>query len=112
MLSRKAHCSRPMRTFVKDASTDMTRFGVAVGFVLVLIYLSRSAFQGQTPVLRQIMEILLDGVLVSSAGRLLIECMRRNTKERNVFSELRMAIVLGGVAMLYVAIGSLMRIII
>lgn len=88
----------------------MTRFGVAVGFVLVLIYLGRSAFQGEAPSLRQIMEILLDGVLVSNGGRLLIDGMCRNRKEMGGFSELRMAIVLGAAAMLYVAIGSLSRI--
>jgi hypothetical protein len=57
------------------------------------------------------MEILLDGALISSGGRLLIEGMSSKRREMGVFSELRMAIVLGAVAMLYVAIGSLLRLI-
>lgn len=56
------------------------------------------------------MEILLDGVLFSSGGRLLVEGMRTKKNTSCVFSELRMAIVLGAVAMLYVAVGSLTRI--
>ena len=101
----------PLRCLVRQTSSDLTRFGVAVGLILVSIYLGLALFRGRSPGLPQIMEILLDGVLISSGGRLLIEGMRSERREMGVFSELRMAIVLGAVAMLYVAIGSLLRLI-
>lgn len=82
-----------------------------VGLFLVLVYLGLELFRGQPPGLHQIMETVLDGVVIISGARLLIEGIRSKRSELGVFSELRMAIVLGAVAMLYVAIGSLLKLI-
>ena len=82
-----------------------------MGLLLVLIYLGLKLFRRDPLDLPEIIETVLDGFMIISAARLLIKGIQSKRRELGVFSELRVAIVLGAVAMLYVAIGSLLKLI-
>ena len=92
-------------------SNPTTQLGISVGCAFCLIYVGVALLHGTTPGLLQITEILIDSVLMIGGGHLFFKGIKAKTKEMGVFSELRTTIVIGAVAMLYVAISSLVKVV-
>lgn len=85
--------------------------GACTALPLCVLYAVLALFHGSAPGLSQIVQIIIDVVEVFVGADLLFLSLRATRPEMGVFSEQRLAIIIGAVVIVCVALTSLVRII-
>jgi hypothetical protein len=95
----------------EEILNEPVKLGACLGLPVSLCYAGLSFFHGFTPGLSQIVQIMIAAVGICVGVDLFRRSLKAAKKDMGVFSDQRLAILIGAVAMIYVAIASLIGII-